>query len=104
MMVNTYFEVVEKVLSSGIIPVENIYGVDESGIMMGCAGKQKAFRWKGKRGQHSQQNGNHENVTVIETICASGETLVPIVIFKGMNMQWKWGEENPWKARSVYFI
>ena len=37
----------------------------------------------GKKVQHQQRSEEHENITVLVSICANGTLLSPVMIFKG---------------------
>lgn len=40
-------------------------------------------------------DGNRENVTIIECICADGTSILPLYIFKGKCLQQSWIESDP---------
>lgn len=79
----------------------NKYGMDETGIMMGKGQTQRVVAAVGTKHQHMQCDGNRENITVFETICADGTFLKPLVIFKGERVQSKWGKDNPLDASYI---
>ncbi|KIO17780.1 hypothetical protein M407DRAFT_84644 [Tulasnella calospora MUT 4182] len=68
-----YADTVERLFAEHKPPPRNILGTDEL--------------------------GDRNNVTVIETICADGTVLRPIVIFKGQYLMLGWGEDNPDDAK-----
>ena len=72
------------------ITSENIYGVDEIGIQPQGGEHECVFGVKKKMPQYQQHGGNHENITVLVTICADGTSQAPAVIFKGSAYQTKW--------------
>jgi hypothetical protein len=85
----------------GIRP-EDTYNMDEKGVMLG----------KGQTGTHvlvdrniktvsNIEDGNRENVTIIECVCADGTAIRPGVIFKGAKRNLQWGAVNPCNARCV---
>lgn len=49
----------------------------------------------GKKIQYEIESGLRENITVIGTIMADGTSTRPIVIFKGANLQSRWGAGDP---------
>ncbi|KAJ7439297.1 hypothetical protein FB451DRAFT_985330, partial [Mycena latifolia] len=59
------------------IKPENIYGMDESGFPPSNQGRQRVVGRRGTKTQHKAGSANHENVTVLVTICADGTTLKP---------------------------
>lgn len=73
-------------------PVEApfLFGMDETGIMLGVGGKQKVVGASGQKIQHMKRDGNRELVTVMVTICADGTKLKEWIIFKGKNFQDRW--------------
>jgi hypothetical protein len=40
-------------------------------------------------------DGNRENVTVVECVCANGSAIRPLVIFKGKRLQQSWVDGDP---------
>lgn len=79
-----------------------LLAADEIGIQFGYESKHRVVGGKGKKIQHVIGDGNKEMVTVLETICASGEALQPLVIYKGTYFMESWFlQENPLNASSV---
>ncbi len=78
-----------------VILTENIYGADETGIQGGIGVKHKVYGPADQSIQHEQRGGDHENITVLVSICADGTSLVPPVIFKGKGYNMDWDQENP---------
>ncbi len=99
--VGWYFDTLEELERSHKIPMENWYGADESGIALGVAETAAVIGAAGQKQQHKQHDGDREIVTVLETVCADGTVLRPVVVFKGVNLLKKWGEDNPSDAMSV---
>ena len=77
---------------------KNIYTMDESGLPFGIGEKVKVIAHKMTKRPHVQCDGNHENVSVIVTICTNGSFVPPVVIFKGQNINSKWLIDNPLEA------
>ncbi|KAG8931310.1 hypothetical protein FRC01_001500 [Tulasnella sp. 417] len=75
-LLRDYADTLERLFAEHNPPPRNILGTDEQ-----------------------QQLGDRNNVTVIETICADGTVLHPIVIFKGQYLMLSWGEDNPDNAK-----
>ena len=69
---------------------KNIYTMDESGFLFGTGEKVKVIARKMTKRALVQHDGNHENVSVIVTICTNGSFVPPVVIFKGQNINSKW--------------
>ena len=58
----------------------------------------------GQKIQHDQADRNREMVTVVNTICADGTYLKPIVVYKGKNFLIRWtDQENPIEASFMTF-
>jgi hypothetical protein len=60
-----------------------IWAADETGFQPGGGPKQRVFGPAKKKTQHQQRDGNRENITVMVTICADGESIPPLAIYKG---------------------
>lgn len=81
---------------------ENVYGFDESGFPFGGDGSKQCIIGRMDTSiQHVQHGGNHENITIIVTICADGTTTHPTVIFKGRKMFSDWTRSNVASMRHV---
>ncbi|KAG8925761.1 hypothetical protein FRC01_009737 [Tulasnella sp. 417] len=90
-----YEDTVEELFTLHKPPERNIFGADEVPMNCGIAPRQKVVGKAGQRVQHHQTNGEKENITCIETICADGTVLRPTVIFKGKYRMDSWQENNP---------
>ncbi|KIK21791.1 hypothetical protein PISMIDRAFT_79259, partial [Pisolithus microcarpus 441] len=71
---------------------------DETGFQPGGGIKEWVLGPAGAKIQHQQRDGNHENVTVMVTICADGEELPPTVIYKGQHFLTEWHQNNTLNA------
>jgi len=90
-----YWDVMEKLIV-GKIKSWRMYGMDEIDCMLGYAPCRRVAGPPGQKIQHDQADGNWEMVTVVNTICADGTYLKPIVVYKGKNFLIRWTEqENP---------
>lgn len=94
-----YEDTVEELFTLHNPPEQNIFGADEVAMNCGIAPRQKVVGQAGQRVQHHQTNGERENITCIETICADGTVLRPTVIFKGKYRMDSWQENNPDQAK-----
>ncbi len=72
----------------------NIYTMDESSFPFGTGEKVKVIACKMTKRAYVQCDGNHENVSVIVTVCADGGFVPPVVIFKGQNVNSKWLKDS----------
>lgn len=78
-----------------------VYGVDETGLLLGVGASEMVVGERGKRNMYAQRSGTRELVTSMVTICADGTRLKEMIIFKGKNTLRKWGEDNPGNLRYV---
>ena len=72
--------------------------MDESGFPFGTGDGIQVVSWKMTKTAHVQHDPNHENVSVIITVCADGSYVAPTVIFKGANINSESFENNPLEA------
>ncbi|KAF9510145.1 hypothetical protein BS47DRAFT_1253186, partial [Hydnum rufescens UP504] len=77
-----WFKLVEAQFNQYHFEPQNIYGMDESGFPFRTGQPVKVVTRKTRKCQHIQCDGNHENVSVIVTICADGTSLPLTVIFQ----------------------
>lgn len=94
-----YEDTVEGLFTLHNPPEQNIFGADEVAMNCGIAPRQKVVSQAGQQVQHHQTNGERENITCIETICADGTVLQPTVNFKGKYQMDSWQENNPDRAK-----
>ena len=66
---------------AGVEP-ENTDGMDESGFQLSDTGTQWVIGRRGTKRQHCQGGGDHEDITVITTICADGTALRPTLFLR----------------------
>lgn len=90
-----YYNTLKRVIEKYAIPPENIYGFDETGIMLGVAVKRRVIGRAGAKLQYARRDGDRENITIVPFICGDGSVLTPTVIFKGKKMMKEWGRVNP---------
>ena len=84
------------IIKYDIIP-ENLYNLDEIGYLMGLTQSCRVIYGKDLRqrsGALRACDGGREMITVIETICANGSQLLPMIIFKGDGVQESWVENS----------
>jgi hypothetical protein len=75
---------------SPILP-ENIANMDETGWVPAVRQTHRVIGPTGQKLQFEIESGMRENITIIGTILADGTSTRPIVIFKGANVQRRWG-------------
>lgn len=93
-----WFDLLEQVTTEYDIQPENIWGADETGFTMGVGTTERVLGAKGKKNQYRQRSGVRENVTVMVTIGAGGESIPPLVVFRGQHFLVKWLQDNPVNA------
>ncbi|VDC07874.1 unnamed protein product [Peniophora sp. CBMAI 1063] len=93
--VDNYFKLLRETIDEfGIIP-SNIYNMDEKGVQLGVANKERALVDRDQATVYKIEQGSKEMVTMIETVCADGSNLPPMAIFKGKTRDMEWGRYNP---------
>jgi hypothetical protein len=93
-----WFDLLGKTINEKNISEDCLWAADETGFQPGGGLRERVIRPAKKKRQHQQRDGNRENITVMVTICADGETIPPTVIFKGQSFSTAWHEENNLKA------
>lgn len=73
-----------------ILP-ENIANFDEMGWVPSVRTLHRVIGAVGQKHQYKMESGMHENITIMCTVMADGTSTRPIVIFKGANVQSRWG-------------
>jgi hypothetical protein len=74
------------------------WAVDETGFQPGSGLKQRVIGPAKRKMQYQQRDGNRENITVMVTICADGETIAPTVIYKGQSFSTNWHQDDSLNA------
>lgn len=96
-----WFDLCEVLFNKYKFKPKNIWGMDESNLPFGTGQPVKVISRRGGGMQHIQRDGAKENVTLIVTICADGEVLPPVCIFKGKRLDPRIQARNPLEARLV---
>jgi hypothetical protein len=82
--ITKFFDGLHNVLTEYEISSDAIYNMDETGFMMGVGGRQKVVVPTGPKANHFKaQAGNRDSTTVIECIGSGGQSIPPLIIFKG---------------------
>ena len=82
-----WFDDLKKVLAEFNIKPENIYNMDESGSAIGEKEVRRCIINSGIHQKFQAKPGRQEWVSVVECICADGNVVPPLVIFKAKNCQ-----------------
>jgi Tc5 transposase DNA-binding domain/helix-turn-helix, Psq domain len=78
-----WFEDLRRVVEGHNIESKNIYNMDESGFAIGDVEASQRIINATIRQQFQAKPGRQEWVTAVECICADGNALSPLIIFKG---------------------
>jgi hypothetical protein len=76
-----WFNVIEKVLQDPAILLENVYNINETGVMLCMLGSVKVLVCKDDLRDYRGAAVKRTMVTAIEYICANGRSLLPIIIW-----------------------
>jgi hypothetical protein len=93
-----WFDLLGKTIEVNNIEPGCLWAADETGFQPGGGLRERVIGPARKKRQHQQHDGNRENITVMVTICADGETIPPTVIYKGQSFSTTWHEGNDLKA------
>ena len=85
-----WFEDLKKVIETENIEPENIYNMDESGFAIGDVEASQRIIDVEIPQKFQAKPGRQEWVTVVASICADGNSLPPLIIFKGENLSRQW--------------
>jgi hypothetical protein len=97
-VVQRFYDILQDLVNTYEIPYENIYNMDEKGILLGVGKKVKVLVDRNQQTIKRIEDGSRELVTVLETICADGTALPPSFVFKGVKRDLEWGRNNPLDA------
>jgi hypothetical protein len=76
-----WFEVIEKVVEDPAVLPENVYNMDETGVMLSMLGSVKVLVGKNDLRDHRGAGVKRTMVTAIECISADGRSLLPLIIW-----------------------
>jgi hypothetical protein len=99
--VSKFYALYLSLISEFNVKYWNIYNMDEKGVMMGRGGRRYVLVDRNQSTVTHVENGNRQNVTIIECICADGTSITPRIIFKGKTLDGEWARDNPLNARYV---
>lgn len=91
--VSRHFELLKEVMDRHHIPWENVYNMDEKGIQRGGGRKMELLRFlmpRGRRPHYKIRSPNLELITIIECVCANGESIAPGFVFAGKEFLPEW--------------
>jgi hypothetical protein len=85
-----WFEVIEKVLEDPAVLPENVYNMDETGVMLSKLGSIKVFVGRDDRRDYRGAGVKRTMVTAIECISADGRSLLPLIIWPAATHRSNW--------------
>lgn len=100
--VSGFYDILEDVITTYNIPVENQYNMDEKGVQLGLGKRVRVMVDRDQKSVYQVEDGNRELVTMIECVCADGTAIRPSAVFKGAKRNAEWGRDNPANARFVF--
>jgi hypothetical protein len=85
-----WFNIIKKVLQDPAILLENIYNMDETGVILYILGSVKVLIYKDDLRDYRGAAVKRTMVTTIECICANGRSLLPIIIWPATTYRSNW--------------
>lgn len=93
--IRRYFELFKQEKDEKNIYDDDVYNMDEKGVMMGVIAKVRVVVSRGTKHPYITQLGGREWVSLIECICSNGQVLSPWVIFKAKKQLKAWFKDFP---------
>lgn len=91
--IDDHFRQLGELLESDDILWSNVYNMDEKGCQRGGGRRMHAIKYlipRNRRPHYKLRSANLELVTIIECVCADGESLSPGFIFPGKEFHPEW--------------
>jgi hypothetical protein len=85
-----WFEVIERVLGDPAILAENVFNMDETGVMLSMLGSVKVLVGKGDTRKYRGAHVKRTTITAIECISADGRFLNPMIIWPATTHRSNW--------------
>ena len=79
--ITQWFEVIGKVLQDPAVLPENVYNMDETGVMLSMLGSAKVLVGKDDPRDYRGAGVKRTMVTAVECISADGRSLLPLIIW-----------------------
>ncbi|KAG8985591.1 hypothetical protein FRB94_003643 [Tulasnella sp. JGI-2019a] len=90
----SFEDAVSKVYDEEKPEASQIFGMDETGLMLGMGLSQVVIAKSGQWHKHQAEESDHKLVTSIVTICVDGTKLKEMIVFCSKNVMGCWGEDN----------
>lgn len=96
-VVDDYFLKLQQVMTTENLMKrpERIYNLDEKGIRLCLHKSLKVMAGKGSHRVHSRGKEHGENITVVGCVNATGNTVPPMILFKGKILRPEWNDDLP---------
>lgn len=85
-----WFEVIGEVLQDPVIRAENVYNMDETGVMLSMLGSVKVLVGKDDLRDYRGAGVKRTTVTAIECVSADGRCLLPLIIWPASTHRSSW--------------
>ena len=85
-----WFQVIGKVLQDAAVLPENVYNMDETGVMLSKLGSVKVLAGKDDRRDYRGAGMKRTMVTAVECISADGRALLPLIIWPASTHRSNW--------------
>jgi Tc5 transposase DNA-binding domain/helix-turn-helix, Psq domain len=82
-----WFELFNRIKSAGNIKAENMWNMDETGLVLGLYKNQMVIRTSNTKYSYVKCPQDREWVSVVECVSATGHQCRPVYIFKGQSLQ-----------------
>jgi hypothetical protein len=112
-IIQPHFQRVQALIQKFNIQTEDIWNMDETGLAMGLCANGYVVSGQGKRRVYVKTPQNREWVSILEAVSAGGQSIRPLVVFKGANLQSSWfatdevpdwhytTSENGWTSNNI---
>jgi hypothetical protein len=93
-VVQDFYDILIGEIAGSHIPPENIFNMDEKGVV--CGEHDRVKVWVDSKQKSTVNIGEKERelTTIIECVCADGESISLMIIFKGVRQSREWYVEN----------
>jgi hypothetical protein len=88
--IKEWFKVISKVLEDPDIQLENVYNIDETGVMLSKLGSVKLLVGKDDLRDYRGAGAKRTIVTAIECISADSKSLLPLIIWPASTHRSNW--------------
>ena len=85
-----WFDELQKTIKEKNIRVEDLYNMDETGFAIGVVERSYVVVNKESKKRYQAQPGRQEWASVVECVCANGESIAPFIILKGEKVMSSW--------------